>query len=91
MLAGPALERPIELANVLQVGLRTRPHEPALHSLERTWSWQELDQAATRLAGHYLALGLSPGDRVASLNVLCSPASAALMNPFQNSIVLKSK
>ena len=35
--------------------------------LERTWSWRELDQASTRLAGQYLALGLVPGDRVASL------------------------
>lgn len=67
MLAGPALERPIELPNLLQAGLRTTPYEPALLSLKRTWTWQELDQAATRLAGHYLALGLSPGDRVASL------------------------
>lgn len=67
MIAGPALEGPIELTNLLQVGLKTKPHEPALISLERVWSWHELDEAATRLAGHYLTMGLSPGDRVASL------------------------
>src|SRR5689334_15121507 len=39
----------------------------ALVSLERTWSWWELDQASTRLARQYFALGLAAGDRVASL------------------------
>ena len=66
-IAGATLERPIKLASLLEVGLKTKPNEPALVSLERTWSWRELDQASTRLAGQYLALGLAPGDRVASL------------------------
>ncbi len=70
-IAGPILERPIKLANLLEVGLKTKPNEPALVSLERTWSWRELDQASTRLAGRYLALGLAPGDRVASLLPNC--------------------
>jgi long-chain acyl-CoA synthetase len=52
---------------VLELGLRSKPHETALVSLERKWSWGELDQASTRLAGQYLAMGLVPGDRVASL------------------------
>ena len=47
--------------------MKSKPNEPALVSLERTWSWRELDQASTRLAGQYLAMGLVPGDRVASL------------------------
>jgi long-chain acyl-CoA synthetase len=66
-LSGTALERPIELVRLLEVGLRCKPDETALVSLERTWSWWELEQASTRLAGQYLALGLVPGDRVASL------------------------
>ena len=66
-IAGPTLERPIKLARLLEVGLRSKPNETALVSLERKWSWRELDQASTRLAGQYLALGLAPGDRVASL------------------------
>lgn len=44
-----------------------KPNEAALVSLERTWTWLELEQASIRLAGQYLALGLKPGDRVASL------------------------
>src|SRR5215831_13122997 len=66
-IAGATLERPIKLASLLEVGLKSKPNEPALISLERTWSWRELDQASTRLAVQYLALGLKPGDRVASL------------------------
>jgi acyl-CoA synthetase (AMP-forming)/AMP-acid ligase II len=65
--AGATLERPIELVRLLDVGLKSKPNETALVSLERKWSWWELDQASTRLAGQYLALGLVPGDRVASL------------------------
>ena len=66
-IAGAALSRPVTLASLLEIGLLHKPDEPALVSLERTWSWGELDQASTRLAGQYLALGLAPGDRVASL------------------------
>jgi acyl-coenzyme A synthetase/AMP-(fatty) acid ligase len=61
------LERPVELASLLDPGLRTKPGEVALVSRERTWSWVELDLASTCLAGRYLAMGLAPGDRVASL------------------------
>ncbi len=66
-IVGAKLERPIKLASLLDVGLKAKPNETALVSLERTWSWWELDQASTRLAGQYLALGLAQGDRVASL------------------------
>jgi long-chain acyl-CoA synthetase len=66
-LTGAQLDRPTDLVRVLDHGLKSKPNETALVSLERTWSWSELDQASTRLAGQYLALGLMPGDRVASL------------------------
>ncbi len=66
-IAGPKLERPVTLATLLDVGLRSKPDDTALVSLERTWSWRELDEASTRLAKQYLAMGLAPGDRVASL------------------------
>jgi long-chain acyl-CoA synthetase len=67
VLSGPALERPVTLANVLAVGLTTKPDDVALVSLERTWTWRELEQASGQLARQYLALGLKAGDRVASL------------------------
>ncbi len=65
---GLPLERPpIKLSQLLETGLRTKPHEPALVSFESKWTWRELDQASRRLGAHYLWLGLKPGDRVASL------------------------
>lgn len=67
MIAGPKLDRPIPLANLLEVGLKSKPDDAALVLLHRTWSWRELDKDSTRLAKQYLAMGLAPGDRVASL------------------------
>lgn len=66
-IAGATVERPITLASLLELGLRTKPAETALVSLERKWTWQELEETSNRLARQYLALGLVPGDRVASL------------------------
>ena len=65
--SGPPLERSIELVCLLENGLRSKPDEPALVSFESRWTWRELDEASRRVAGHYLGLGLKPGDRVASL------------------------
>lgn len=66
-LYGAKLERPVVLARLLETGLKEKPHETSLVSLERAWSWRELEDASNRLARQYLALGLKPGDRVASL------------------------
>jgi long-chain acyl-CoA synthetase len=61
------LEAPIQLSKLLHGGLNDRPNDAALVSMEGVWSWSDLDRAPRRLAAHYLALGLQPGDRVASL------------------------
>lgn len=66
-IAGPKLNRPVTLATLLEVGLKSKPDDAALVSLDRTWSWRELNEASTRLAKQYLKLGLTHGDRVASL------------------------
>ncbi len=66
-IAGPKLDRPVKLANLLDIGLKSKPDAAALILLQRTWTWRELDQDSTRLAKQYLAMGLAPGDRVASL------------------------
>ena len=65
--AGVSLDQPVALSELLSRGLSERPDEAALLSLEASWSWRELDRDANRLAGNLLALGLRPGDRVASL------------------------
>lgn len=66
-IAGTRLERPLILSGLLEEGLRSKPDELALVSMESRWTWRELDQASRRLGANYLRLGLKPGDRVASL------------------------
>lgn len=66
-LSGPPLERPFVLTDILAAGLAGKPDDLALVTNESRWTWRELDAAAHRLAAHYLALGLQPGDRIASL------------------------
>ncbi len=66
-IAGPPLAKPIPLTEVLAVGLATKPDDLALVSNESRRTWRELEVASNCLAAHYLALGLKPGDRIASL------------------------
>ncbi len=63
---GNEVDEPLALGDLLSRGL-ARPERPALVSHEVEWSWSELDAATDRLAANLLALGLQPGDRVASL------------------------
>lgn len=65
--AGPLLTGPIQLTAILKRGVEERPKDPVLISMESVWSWSELEEKTTQLAAQYLALGLEPGDRVASL------------------------
>ena len=66
-IAGPPLDGPFPLAEILKQGLDTKPDADALVSRRRRWTWRALDSVSTRLAGNYLDLGLAPGDRIASL------------------------
>ena len=65
--SGPSLEEPVQLSKLLQMGLENSPDAAALVSRGTDASWSELDRVTGRLAANYLALGLKPGDRVASL------------------------
>jgi long-chain acyl-CoA synthetase len=66
-IAGPPLERPINLVKLLETGLTAKPDDLALVSFESKWTWRDLDRASRQLAAHYLSIGLEPGDRIASL------------------------
>ncbi len=66
-IAGPPLDGPFPLAEILKQGLDTKPDADALVSRRRRWTWRALDSVSSRLAGNYLDLGLAPGDRIASL------------------------
>jgi len=65
--AGPRLETPFHLSDLLKIGLKVRPNNPAVTSMESVIFWSDLDRNASRLAANYLGLGLKSGDRVASL------------------------
>ncbi len=67
VLEGPELDGPVDLPRLLERGLAAKPDALALVSLRLRWTWRELNEASTRLALIYLARGLEPGDRVASL------------------------
>jgi acyl-CoA synthetase (AMP-forming)/AMP-acid ligase II len=66
-LIGSPLAAPIRLPDLLRFGLEGTPDAPALVALGSRVTWRELEAAATNLASNLLALGLRPGDRVASL------------------------
>lgn len=61
------LPGPVNVFRILKTGLEARPDEPALLTVDRSWTWRELEQASARVAMNLLAIGLRPGDRVASL------------------------
>jgi len=66
-LKGKPLPDPVITSKLLQTGLARYPDDLALVSTTSRWSWQALDTATYNLANNLLQLGLSPGDRVASL------------------------
>ena len=66
-LAGPPLTKPVSMHGLLSHGLGTKPDDLALVSAQSQLTWRQLDELSTRLAAQYLALGLEPGDRIASL------------------------
>ena len=58
---------PVSLVDLLRPGLEANPDAPAVVSADTHWTWRELDDRTDRVAAGLLALGLAPGDRVASL------------------------
>ena len=88
MHSGPSLDEPVQLSTLLAGGLKTRPDDLALISLDDSWSFAELAQRAHRLAAHYLALGLKPGDRVASLMPNRLPLIAHYLACFKVGLVM---
>jgi long-chain acyl-CoA synthetase len=64
---GRALERPAVPCDLLRAGLDAEQDGLALISADTRMTWRALDDLSGRLAGNLLALGLEPGDRVASL------------------------
>jgi acyl-CoA synthetase (AMP-forming)/AMP-acid ligase II len=66
-LRGRPLDTPVDIFELLRVGVATRPGDVALASADDRMTWRELDHASTKLAAGYADAGLQAGDRVASL------------------------
>jgi fatty-acyl-CoA synthase len=61
-----APDYPSTVGRVLERTARRVPGKLALTFAQRSWSYEELDRAAGRVAAGLLAQGLEPGDRVAA-------------------------
>ena len=57
---------PSTIGGIIERSARRLPHGRALTFESRAWTYQELDQASTRVAHRLVALGLQKGDRVAA-------------------------
>src|SRR3954468_17815664 len=55
------------VADLVRRSARRRPTQTALLFGERRWTYEELDDAVSRVAGRLLELGLTHGERVAAL------------------------
>lgn len=63
--ATPTTARPLHLANVIETLADAVPERAAIITLDRTWTFAEIDERSTRLAHHLLSLRLPPGSHVA--------------------------
>ncbi|MDN5745615.1 MAG: AMP-binding protein [Nocardioidaceae bacterium] len=57
--------RPINLADILEAMADVVPDRAAVISMDRTWTFAEIDERSTRLAHHLVSIGVQPGDHVA--------------------------
>lgn len=57
--------RPVNLADLLEAMADAVPDRVAVATLDRDYSFAEIDERSTRLANHLVSLGISPGDHVA--------------------------
>ncbi len=57
--------RPLTLADVIEAMAEAVPDRIAIHTLDQTYTFAEIDERSTRLANHLISLGVQPGDHVA--------------------------
>jgi acyl-CoA synthetase (AMP-forming)/AMP-acid ligase II len=57
--------RPLNLADVFEVVSDAVPDRVAIATIDRDYTYAELDERSTRLANHLVSLGVRPGDHVA--------------------------
>jgi len=64
-LTPAASPRPLNLAAILEAMADAVPNRNALVTIDREYTYAEIDERATRLANHLVSLGVAPGDHVA--------------------------
>jgi fatty-acyl-CoA synthase len=62
-----SMETSSTVADLVRRSARRWPTRTAIHFGERRWTYEELDDAVSRVARRLLALGLAKGERVATL------------------------
>lgn len=63
--SGPAAPpRPLNLADVLEAMADRIPDRVAVFTRDRTYTFAEIDERASRFANHLISLGVEPGDHV---------------------------
>jgi acyl-CoA synthetase (AMP-forming)/AMP-acid ligase II len=62
---GSASPRPLTLPDVLEAMADTVPDRTAVFTMDRAYTFAEIDERSTRLAHHLVELGIRPGDHVA--------------------------
>jgi len=65
--SGPPLVQTVDINDPLRIALDTDPSGIALQSVERSFTWAELELSSLALAREYQQMGLRSGDRIASL------------------------
>lgn len=76
-------DRCIHLADILEVLADAIPDKPALISAERSFTYRQLDERATRLANHLRGQGVSAGDHVAVHAMNCTEWVEAFYGCFK--------
>ena len=61
----PENARPLNLADVLEVMADATPDRVAIATIDRDFTYAEIDDRSTRLANHLVSLGVRPGEHVA--------------------------
>ena len=57
--------RPLNLADILEAIADAVPDRVAVATIDRDYTYAEIDERSTRLANHLVSLGVRPGDHVA--------------------------
>lgn len=60
-----AIARPIHQADILEAMADEIPDRVAIATIDRDYTYAEIDERSTRFANHVVGLGVRPGDRVA--------------------------